>query len=708
MKNDRMNDKILDLVRGEYIYLSDYNQVINASIKDMFLEYGTNRKIEIRDVAIDEEMIKKQVRNISQLIFEVTENCNLKCKYCVYNGHYINYRKLSPRAMDFETARKGIDYVFSFINSEERKEKELFLSFYGGEPLLNIKTMKKIIEYSRKRFTGWILEYNMTTNLTLLDDFILDFLLENKVNLMVSLDGDRSNHDSKRVFVNGKGTHDIVLKNLEKIKKRDNDYFNKNIMFSTVYSLDLPLKNLHKFFSADTFIKKKSMIFSTVSTFDTSYYQEYPYDNERYIKELKDICSQILEKVGKGEELSGYERFMFTNFEGMEKVLNIRGATFLAGACLFGHRLYLDVSGRFHICEKMNSTFPFGDVDRGFDFKKMAFFARSFADEIKTHCSECNIRFLCKRCYTHFAGDGEFRLDPEFCKKQKEICINNLENYIKYKEEGVSTVDKKIKKFHQFVVIEKGPVNAAVIDLLKGNVFQVENKMIEAFERGEYEEIAEFLDVATEEGLLIEIHEKKWIPPRPAEMDIDSDEEDKVETSGIEIELHVEEGIDLDVILNKFNDYTIHKVVLYGPEIPKIEAQNVKIVKAEKDFQQCMAIARVDGEFERISESTYVFNKIYNSCWGRKVAVTKEGKVRPCVYSSIAVGNIDVDDVSEILEKMREYWTISKDKVEKCKDCELKHICPDCRELALQEGGNLFSPHPMCNYDPYKGAWTEG
>lgn len=430
--NNRDN-KILSLAGNKYLYMSDYNQLINACIKDLFLEHGSSRKMSLSDVDIDEEVIRKRLKKLTQMTFEVTENCNLRCKYCVYNGHYPNWRDLSGMNMDFETAKKGLDYVFSFIKG--RKERKFFLGFYGGEPLLKFKTIKKIVEYAKKLLSGWDLLFSMTSNLTLLDDSILDFLIENDFVLTVSLDGRKENHDAKRVFKDGRGTFDTVFKNLERIAARGKEYFEKRVNFSAVYSPDLPLKNLYEFYTKNNLVKNRRMRFTQVNIFDTTYYEKFPYQGQAYHRALKDIFSKLLNKLRQGKELTGYERFLYNNFKEIGDNLEIRKYTVLGGTCLFDERLYLDARGRFHVCERINSTFPFGDVEQGFDFKRMAAIVNEYAEVIKNHCSGCNIRFLCKRCYVYLAGNGQFRLDPSFCSHQRETIIKNLGKYIECKQE---------------------------------------------------------------------------------------------------------------------------------------------------------------------------------------------------------------------------------------------------------------------------------
>lgn len=265
------------------------------------------------------------------------------------------------------------------------------------------------------------------------------------------------------------------------------------------------------------------------------------------------------------------------------------------------------------------------------------------------------------------------------------------------------TENGNVKRFHQFVKTDRGPFNTAVIDLLKEQVYQVENTIIDALEQHRYDEITEFLESAKEEDLIIEIDGRDWIPPcgevqEPIEQDI----KEKV----FDIELHVEAGVNLEEVLEKLDTHNVFKIVFYGRELPQIPIE-APIEKREKNFTKCSERICMNGDLEPINESTYTFNRQNNSCWGGKFAVTGDGKVRPCIYSSIVIGDILGEDVAEILDKLQTYWRITKDKVEKCKECELRYVCFDCREIPYRNSGDLYSANPLCKYNHINGAWGE-
>ena len=56
---------------------------------------------------------------------------------------------------------------------------------------------------------------------------------------------------------------------------------------------------------------------------------------------------------------------------------------------------------------------------------------------------------------------------------------------------------------------------------------------------------------------------------------------------------------------------------------------------------------------------------------------------------------------------MYEYWMLTKEKVTKCKDCELRYICFDCRETARKYKNYLYATNPNCSYNPYSGKWGD-
>jgi uncharacterized protein len=152
-----------------------------------------------------------QSTDISSICLMISNDCNLRCKYCyAEQGTFGRERLLMSR----ETAEKGVDFLFEYATSSL-----LTITFFGGEPLLNFDEIKHTVEYAQELATQCNKEvgFAITTNGTLLTKPIMDYLTKNRIALMISLDGKPEINDKMRVFTDGRGSYNVVYKNLEEI-----------------------------------------------------------------------------------------------------------------------------------------------------------------------------------------------------------------------------------------------------------------------------------------------------------------------------------------------------------------------------------------------------------------------------------------------------------------------------------------------------------
>lgn len=152
------------------------------------------------------------VDNLSSITLLIIQECNLKCRYCYgEEGVYNNKGKMS-----LETARQSVDFL---INNSSNKN--LYLIFFGGEPLLNFSLIKDVVSYSKKREkeTDKIFKFSITTNATLLNKEIERFLTDNDFNITISIDGDKYTNDTNRYFDKQVGSYDVIVDKTEYIRK---------------------------------------------------------------------------------------------------------------------------------------------------------------------------------------------------------------------------------------------------------------------------------------------------------------------------------------------------------------------------------------------------------------------------------------------------------------------------------------------------------
>ena len=114
---------------------------------------------------INDTIIENNLINLHNLVFEVTEKCNLNCKYCGLSEQlYQIYDVRKSRDMHFKKAQLIIDYLINLWRSNCVADTsfQLTVGFYGGEPLLNMPLIKKIIDYiEQSEITGRQVLYTM-------------------------------------------------------------------------------------------------------------------------------------------------------------------------------------------------------------------------------------------------------------------------------------------------------------------------------------------------------------------------------------------------------------------------------------------------------------------------------------------------------------------------------------------------------------------
>ena len=184
-------DEIQELVKEEVLYSPDqYEEIAHSSMDD-------------RDY-------------IKAVCLNIIHGCNLRCKYCFADeGEYHGNKGV----MSVETAKKAIDYVIK--RSGPRKNIEIDL--FGGEPTLIMDTIKEIIKYARDNEAKWNknIRFTMTTNATLLNDEMMEFMDKEMGNIILSLDGRKEVNDKVRIKPDGSGSYDDILPNIKKmISKR--------------------------------------------------------------------------------------------------------------------------------------------------------------------------------------------------------------------------------------------------------------------------------------------------------------------------------------------------------------------------------------------------------------------------------------------------------------------------------------------------------
>lgn len=311
---------------------------------------------------------------LENLILQVTQQCNLRCSYCVYSGKYIN-RTHNNSVMSYELACRAVDF---YMKRNLMVEKPA-IGFYGGEPLLQFELIRRIVDYVKQNYADRTIQYNMTVNGTLLTEETVDFLAENDFALMLSIDGPRQIHDTNRRFASGQGSFDVIMKNLQYIKETYPAYFQK-IMTNTVLSPDCDYEEVAAFFEEQEYIREFHPKMGLISPSGVKESNRVTYTGQ-WNKIREDNRKAIIAQLA-GEEPCGRAYKILEDYKDeIKKGWKILqgGRLYLkenhpAGPCVAGsRRVFVTVDGDFYPCEKLPEIdeLKIGTVDEGFDIEKV-------------------------------------------------------------------------------------------------------------------------------------------------------------------------------------------------------------------------------------------------------------------------------------------------------------------------------------------------
>lgn len=364
----------------------------------------------MRTRRITSKDIKHSLVNISQITFEVTDACNLKCKYCGYGDLYFGYDRREDKFLDFSSVKILLDYFARLwkTNKTDSACPLTYISFYGGEPLMNMQLIEQVVNYIENLNINRKFIFSMTTNAMLLDRY-MDYLVQKKFGLLISLDGDETAH-SYRVTHSGKNSFKKVFSNVKLLQQTYSDYFAKHVNFNAVLHNRSSVGGIHSFIKEE-FGKQPAIGELNNSGIRPDKTEEFNHTyrnkNESLLEteNYKEISEDMFISDPHTNDLliylHNYSGNVFGNYNDIfidKENINI----IPTGTCSpFSKKMFVTVNGKILQCEKIDHDFALGNITPDgitLDLERIASDFNRYLDKLQSQCSACARQTSCTQC----------------------------------------------------------------------------------------------------------------------------------------------------------------------------------------------------------------------------------------------------------------------------------------------------------------------
>lgn len=403
---------------------------------------------------LSSEVTDNTLANISNIVFEVTDTCNLKCKYCGYGEFYNDYDSRANLFMDFSVAKKIFDFLLPRWSSNWNRslKQNVNIGFYGGEPLLNMNFIRSVVDYvdalsiKERTFT-----FNMTTNGVLLDRY-LDYLIEKDFQLLISLDGNKQNH-SYRVDHNNKNSYEKVIKNIRLLREKAPEYFKRRVGFNAVLhdrnsvpEIQAAIYDEFEKVPQISPLNNSGIIKEKLDEYNNmfkSYYDDIS-EEETMQKLVSERFASDPNVFSLTQFINWYNDNVYLNYH--EILLKINRKKIPSGTCLpFNKKMFITVNGKILPCERISHRFSLGTINEEveLDIDAISEYYQSLYKKIIKQCSNCFRSQNCPQCL--------FQLETITHEKTLCTAFSNKESFSNYLSRIISLLENDPEIYNKVV-----------------------------------------------------------------------------------------------------------------------------------------------------------------------------------------------------------------------------------------------------------------
>lgn len=398
-----------------------------------------------------------EYKYLSSACLNLTDDCNMICRYCFVAQH--------PNYMTLPVAKAAVDYLVGNLRIKKEKgytfeNDETSITYFGGEPTLMWDSIiVPLTKYIKENYPDEV-SLNMTTNGTLLNKERIDFLYENDIHVLLSIDGYKNTQDYNRPCKNNNSSSfDLVVKNIPYLLEK----FPDTTFRSTIYAPTVE-------YTFENYIFANYMGFKNIFMIPNCRDKWSEEDKKKLKKEIENIYDYIRTSFQDGKDIinfstinDSFERVLEHDIKIYNKDKSRNSTSRSCQRCGLGTGYgSIGYNGDIYGCQEQDSRgkeskFYLGNIAQGIDINKHK---NLLADYYRPETLKCENEELCENCklkntchmqacpsttqdlYNSFFIDSEihclwqqFLFDEAIKTMQILVPENNLlfKNYLNYR-----------------------------------------------------------------------------------------------------------------------------------------------------------------------------------------------------------------------------------------------------------------------------------
>lgn len=334
----------------------------------------------------------RNLPKITSVFLNVTDCCCCCCRYCFVSQ--------KPNFMSYKVAKDTADFLIQNVDGTKETPS---INFFGGEPTLCWDSIiVPLTKYLREEYNK-LFKLSMTSNCVFLDNDRIQFMKDNDIGLLFSIDGDKETQDYNRPMHNGESSFDKLKDKIDIIAKEfPGCTFRSTLIPHTVHN------TFHNIMFAVEHGYKSFFITPNV-------FEEWDSKSRETLRtELRKYSDWIIFNFRNGNipsiDFSEYKK----SFRKIQKINTaITNDMFReeksCGACAkcgLGHSRFaaVDYKGNLYSCQELvspkegeKSIFYIGNIYSGIDDKKRNDLIDSFntTEDRTGNCKHCRLNRIC-------------------------------------------------------------------------------------------------------------------------------------------------------------------------------------------------------------------------------------------------------------------------------------------------------------------------